>query len=212
MKLQPLRSVEKNSYVALSGGVDSIAVAHHLVTANKLRAALWFNHEDSVAAQEYRVVHEFCRRHRLSLFIGDSSMVDVPHSTSKEKYWSDLRNAWFNKFDAPVITGHNLDDAVEYYLLTALQGEGHYTNYRNKNVCRSYLTTAKDDLLRYAIANSLDWFEDPTNENVDFTYRNRIRHRILPEALKINPGLLNTVKRRVIERTLATETSSHLLD
>jgi tRNA(Ile)-lysidine synthase len=96
--------------------------------------------------------------------------------------------------------------------LTALQGEGHYTNYRNKNVCRSYLTTAKDDLLRYAIANSLDWFEDPTNENVDFTYRNRIRHRILPEALKINPGLLNTVKRRVIERTLATETSSHLLD
>lgn len=201
MKLQPLRTVQKDSYVALSGGVDSIAVAHHLRRANKVKAALWFNHDDEASSSEYRVVHKFCRDNLLSLYIGDTSMVNVPHSTSKEKYWSDCRNAWFNQFDGDVVTGHNLDDAVEYYLMTAIQGEGHYTNYKNKNVVRSYLTTPKQSLVEYAIEHQLSWFEDPTNSDVDFTYRNRIRHDILPQALKINPGLYNTVKRRIIERT-----------
>ena len=201
MKLQPLRSVEKNSYVALSGGVDSIAIAHHLLRAGKLKAALWFNHGDDASSHEYGVVHNFCRPNNLNLFIGDESMVDVRYSTSREKHWSDLRNTWFNQFDGQVITGHNLDDAVEYYLMTSFQGEGHYTNYRNKNVCRSYLTTPKSDLVEYAKEHNLQWFEDPTNGDVEFTYRNRIRHMILPEVLKVNPGLFNTVKRRIIDRT-----------
>lgn len=201
MKLQPLRAVSKNSYIALSGGVDSIAVAHHLVVSNKLKAAVWFNHEDAAASSEYEMVHKFCRQYRLSLFIGDKSMVNVQYSSSKEKYWSDLRNTWFNSFDGPVITGHNLDDAVEYYLLTSFQGEGHYTNYKNKNVFRPYLTTTKKQLVEYALENSLDWFEDPSNQNIEFTYRNRIRHVILPEALKINPGLYSTVKKKIVERT-----------
>ena len=97
MKLQPLRSVEKNSYMALSGGVDSIAIAYHLHKAGKLKAALWFNHDDSASPHEYRIVHEFCRNNNLNLFIGDKTMVNVTPSTSKEKYWSDLRNAWFNR-------------------------------------------------------------------------------------------------------------------
>ena len=201
MKLQPLRTVHKNSYVALSGGVDSIAVAHHLVQSKKLKAALWFNHGDRASEQEYGVVHRFCRSNRLNLFIGDQSMVDVPHSTSKEKYWSDLRNSWFNQFDGHVITGHNLDDAVEYYLLTSFQGEGHYTNYKNKNVCRPYLTTPKSDLVEYAKEHRLEWWEDPSNKDTDFTYRNRIRHVILPEVLKVNSGIYNMTKRRIIERT-----------
>lgn len=201
MKLQPLRSVPQHVYVALSGGVDSIAVAYHLLQSNKLKAALWFDHKDSVSTNEYAVVSEFCKKNKLALHIGDATMVDVKSSTSKEKYWSDLRNTWFNQFDAPVITGHNLDDVVEYYLMTAFQGEGHYTNYQNKNVYRSYLTTPKRDLAEYAVEHNLQWFEDPTNGDVEFTARNRIRHSVLPEVLKVNPGLYNTVKRRVIERT-----------
>ena len=201
MKLQPLRSVPQHVYVALSGGVDSIAVAYHLLRTKKLKAALWFNHNDAVAPREYAVVREFCDKNSLELHVGDASLVDVNFSTSKEKYWSDLRNTWFNQFDAPVITGHNLDDVVEYYLMTAFQGEGHYTHYRNKNVYRSYLTTPKTHLVEYAIEHNLQWFEDPTNGDVDFTPRNRIRHCILPEVLKVNPGLYNTIKRRVIERT-----------
>lgn len=201
MKLQALRSVPKNSYIALSGGVDSIAVAHHLLMANKLKAALWFNHEDEASRFEYETVHAFCRQYRLSLYIGDKSMVNVEYSSSKEKYWSELRNSWFNTFDGEVVTGHNLDDAVEYYLMTSFQGEGHYTNYKNKNVCRSYLTTTKNDLVEYAKEHSLNWFEDPTNEDVEFTYRNRIRHVVIPEVLKINPGLYTTVKKQIIKRT-----------
>jgi tRNA(Ile)-lysidine synthase len=201
MKLQPLRSVQKNSYVALSGGVDSIAIAHHLHTGGKLKAALWFNHEDSVSDSEYQLVHKFCRDRHLNLFIGDKTMTNVEPSTSREKHWSDLRNSWFNSFDGDVITGHNLDDAVEYYLMTAFQGEGHYTNYRNGNVCRPYLTTPKSDLVEYAEQHRLEWFEDPTNGNPDFTYRNRIRHEIVPLVLKVNSGLYSTVKRRIINRT-----------
>jgi tRNA(Ile)-lysidine synthase len=201
MKLQPIRTVEKGSYVALSGGVDSIAVAHHLHQAGKLRAALWFNHGDSASGHEYSIVHQFCRSNRLSLFIGDPTVVSVKPSTSRERHWSDLRNAWFKTFNGAVVTGHNLDDVVEYYLMTSFQGEGHYTNYRNGNVVRPYLTTAKSDLLEYAIEHNLEWWEDPTNKDVEFTYRNRIRHVILPEVLKINPGIYSTVRRRVIERT-----------
>lgn len=201
MKLQPLRTVEANSYIALSGGVDSISIAHYLHKQKKLKAALWFNHNDKASATEYKTVFKFCHDHSLNLFIGDESMVSVKHSTSKEKHWSDLRNTWFNTFDNNVITGHNLDDVVEYYLMTSFQGEGHYTNYKNKNVIRPFLTTKKSDLVEYALEHNLEWFEDPSNNDVDFTYRNRIRHVILPEVLKINEGLYSTVKKRVIERT-----------
>jgi tRNA(Ile)-lysidine synthase TilS/MesJ len=72
--------------------------------------------------------------------------------------------------------------------------------YSHANVIRPWLATRKSQLIEYAQTHQIAWLEDPSNQDVEFAARNRIRHDILPAALKINPGLHNMVRKRIIEK------------
>ena len=72
---------------------------------------------------------------------------------------------------------------------------------KNENVLKPFLGTTKHELVKYAIKNSVPWITDPSNSNPEAASRNRIRNVILPELLKVNPGLFKVVKKRIIEKT-----------
>jgi tRNA(Ile)-lysidine synthase TilS/MesJ len=44
------------------------------------------------------------------------------------------------------------------------------------------------------------YITDPTNSDTTFNKRNRVRAQLLPAVLEVNPGFLNTIKRRIIQR------------
>lgn len=202
MKLQTYKNLPPKVYVAFSGGVDSVAVAL-LAKALKRKVTLaFFSHGNAYSEIEYDFVKEFSAKHELPLVTAT-----IPRTVTKckEKVWREYRHTWFNSLDGEVLTGHHLDDATEWYIITALRGQGQFMEYRNKNVVKPMLLHRKQSLQEYVVKQGVYWIEDPSNQDVDFTLRNRVRHELLPTALLINPGLFRTVRKRILDKRLNTE-------
>jgi tRNA(Ile)-lysidine synthase len=204
--MQVLRTLPADSAVAVSGGVDSLVTLHWISQRRSVRA-VHYVHDSDYAAQEHDFVHKFCKEIGVELTV-QTQLPNGRQGQSQEQYWRQGRYNFFKQLPFPVCTGHTLDDAVEWYLFTSFNGQGHYMDYQHANVIRPFLTTKKIDLLAYADKYALKWLEDPSNQQVDFAVRNRIRHDILPQVLQVNPGLYNMVKRRIVERTNHTERST----
>lgn len=196
--MQVIRTLPDRVAVAVSGGVDSLVMLHWLRQRRDV-FAVHYVHDSDYAEQERAFVKAFCSSHGIEL-VCETQDPASRRGLSQEEYWRKSRYEFFKKFDVPVCTGHTLDDAVEWYLFTAFNGEGRYMEYSHANVVRPFIATRKVDLVDYAVLNSLDWLDDPSNQDANFAARNRIRHCILPEALKVNPGLYNMVRRRVVEK------------
>jgi len=191
------KSVPKKLYVACSGGVDSVAAAAILSEWRDVTLA-HFSHWDHASEQELETVSALAHKLNLPLVAG------YQESQSKgnaEANWRAARYTWFHSLDAPVATGHTLTDAVEWYLMTCLRGRGEFMPVQNKNVFRPFLFTNKTELVEYAQAKGLEWWDDPTNNDPDFALRNRIRSQLLPQATSCEPGLVNMVRRRIVEKT-----------
>lgn len=194
LKLAVVRTLPQRIYIAFSGGVDSVVMAHRAQAQGRQVTLAFFNHGNELAAGEQAFVEKFAKEQGLDLVVG---YCNRPISGSKEQFWRDCRYEFFHNLPDAVATGHNLDDAVEWYMLTCLRGQGHYMEYKNGNVIRPLLLTPKSEILEYAQAHDLKWFEDPSNQDWEFTYRNKIRHAILPTCFEINPGLRTVVANNI---------------
>jgi tRNA(Ile)-lysidine synthase len=190
-------SVPETLYVACSGGVDSIATAA-ILSEWRTVTLLHFSHTDHAHKYELDTVVELSNT--LGVRLITSSQTGEQDHGNKEERWRDARYSWFHSFDTAVATGHTLDDAVEWYLMTCLRGRGEYMPHRNRNVFRPFLLTDKCKLEEYCRYRGLSWWEDLGNHDVDFSLRSRVRNRLVPEALACEPGLKNMVKRRLVEK------------
>lgn len=195
--IQSIKTLPDRLCVAISGGVDSLVMAHYAKSMGRDVTLLYFDHGDAVSRYELESVHKFAQKNDLLVLV---EVNKEKSSGSIENFWRKCRYEWFHSFHEPVATGHNLDDAVEWYLMTCLRGQGQFMEYSNQNVIRPLILSKKSDIIEYANVNCIEWFEDPTNADVEWTIRNRIRHNILPECLLINPGLYKTVKQRIFEK------------
>ncbi len=116
---------------------------------------------------------------------------------SWEEYWRNERNKFFKSRDSVIITGHNLDDAVETWVMSSLHGAPKLPFYNNGFVRRPFMTTTKDDLKAWCIKNKVEWIEDETNQDIKFK-RNLTRKELIPVAIKLNPGLYGVIKKKLI--------------
>jgi tRNA(Ile)-lysidine synthase TilS/MesJ len=73
-------------------------------------------------------------------------------------------------------------------------------DYSHGNVVRPFLLERKETLLKILTDKQLAWYEDPSNTDVEFCKRNKVRHDLLPVALSVNPGLFTMIKRMAIEK------------
>lgn len=202
MKLLTYETLPAKVAVAFSGGVDSVAMALKAKDLKRDVTLAFFHHGNDYADVELEFCRDFAIKNDFKFKVG---MLKEEYRTgSREKFWREQRHAWFNeKFDCDVLTGHHLNDAVEWYLLTCFRGQGQFMEYRNKNVVKPFLLHRKEDLVKFVVSHGQYWIEDPTNTNPEFTLRNRIRAEIMPHALVVNPGLVTTVKRRIMAKRAA---------
>lgn len=183
--------------VAFSGGVDSVAVVDFLLNGRKEVDLAFFHHGTETSTSALNFVTEFATERGLDLRIGRLSR-DRLKEESLEEFWRNERHWFFSTFNSPVITGHHLDDAIETWIFTSLHGESRLIPHSSGNVVHPFLITPKKEFISWCKRKKLSWIEDESNCDVRFM-RNLIRHRIVPEALKVNPGLHKVIKKKYLE-------------
>ena len=196
--LKLLFPLPKTLTVALSGGVDSVAVADFLSRKHDVSCA-FFHHGTENSERAFRFVTEFCSDRALPLFVGYLT-ADKPKDTSQEEHWRNERYKFLESLNATVVTAHNLDDCVETYLYGSLHGQPKVIPHTRNNIVRPFLTTAKYEFVSWCERKGISWCEDTSNQDVKYM-RNYIRHEIVPRAFQVNPGL-DTVVRKIVESKL----------
>ena len=180
--------------VAFSGGVDSVAVADFLIRGRREVTLAFFHHGTKASDEAESFVKKFADDRSLPVIVG-RLRDQRPSGLSQEEHWRNERYGFLEKTGDVVVTAHHLDDAVETWLFTAIHGESRLIPYRRGKVIRPFLATPKSELIAWCARRGLDWVED--SSNLDTTYmRNLIRHKIVPEALQVNPGLRTVIRKK----------------
>lgn len=192
-----LGKLPQNPIIALSGGVDSMAVADFVSRSRNIEAA-FFHHGTDTSDNALEFLSEYCRLRQWILHVGHITK-DKPSDLSPEEHWRNERYAWLDSLDRITLTGHNLDDCVETYIWSSMHGTAKLIPYKRNNIIRPFLTTKKEDLVAWAYQNSVAWIEDDTNADTKYM-RNYIRHEIVPRALVVNPGLYKVVSKKINSR------------
>lgn len=191
-----LFQLPKEITVALSGGVDSVAVADFLSRKHNVSCA-FFHHGTENSEKAYNFVVEFCSNRKLPLFVGFINK-EKPKKESMEEHWRNQRYGFFDSLDSTIVTAHNLDDCVETYLHGCLNGQPKVIPAKRNNVVRPFLTTPKTEFVSWCMRKDIQWCEDSSNRDTKYT-RNYIRHELMPHALAVNPGLFTVVK-KIVEK------------
>lgn len=193
-----LKNIPNKVTVACSGGIDSMAIVNFLLEGRRDVQLAYFNHDTIHSKQAQVFVEDYAKEKGLKLHIGN--VQGLRGKRSIEEFWRDERYQFFNTLDSEfIITCHHLDDVVETWIMSSMHGKSKLIPYdRGPNIYRPFLMTEKSSIRRYASSRALRWIEDPTNSHQNYM-RNYIRHNIVPHALKVNPGIRKTIRKKLIE-------------
>ena len=184
-------------WLACSGGVDSMAALDFLGRNHQINV-LHFNHNTAHGEVAQAFVERQCAERGLPLTCGEAKGT-VPPGPSREAWWREQRYEFFDKFfTVPVITCHHLDDCVESWVMSSLQGQGKWIPYRRRHVIRPFRLNRKRELELWCNLNNVPWIDDNSNEDIHYT-RNYVRHKMMPHVLKVNAGIHKTIRKKVME-------------
>ena len=181
--------------LACSGGSDSMVALDFLLRGRKEIRVAHFNHGTDHSQEAEDFLKSFCRYRELELIIGNINR-EKSSGESPEEYWRNQRLNWLHDLNVPVVTAHHLDDAVEWWIFSSLNGMGKLIPLRNRNIMRPFLLAPKTEIVDWASRKEVSFLNDPSNKELDYA-RNRIRHNIMPEVLKINPGIHTLVRKKL---------------
>jgi tRNA(Ile)-lysidine synthase len=193
--------------VALSGGSDSVALAHLLLAldaAGELRVAglAHFNHELRTTAQRDE---EFCAQLADSwgrpILTGRADVGSLARRLRRsiEDAARRARHDFLERARAElgadvVALGHTRDDQAETFLLRLLRGAGARglasMHPRRGALVRPLLDSRRADLRSYLDALGADYVHDESNDDLDVP-RNRVRAELLPFLeRRFNPSIV----------------------
>jgi tRNA(Ile)-lysidine synthase len=187
--------------IACSGGIDSMVFTHFLLQGRKKVNLAYFNHDTQHSHKAQKFVENYANDNNLNLFIG--RVKGTKGKRSLEEFWRDERYDFLQRIGSDyTITCHHLDDCVETWLMSAFHGQTKLIPFqRNKNIFRPFLMTSKKVIKEYAERKGIEWCEDPSNQKTNFM-RNHVRHKVMPQVLVVNPGIRNTIRKKLIETYL----------
>ena len=182
--------------IAFSGGIDSVVISDFLLNGKRDVQLAFFHHRTVNSDRAEEFVRKFADERRVPLRIGRINS-EKSRGLSLEEFWRNERYSFLDSLGGPVITGHHLGDAIETWIFTSLHGESKLIPYSRGNVIRPFLVTPKEEIRSWASRRNLSWIEDESNGDPRYM-RNRIRMHIVPEALKVNPGLGTVIRKKYL--------------
>lgn len=184
--------IPKKVVLACSGGRDSMSTLEFLIKGKRDVTIAYYDHGTIHGSEALEFLKRFCEQKKLKL-IYDTCNQAVPLKMSKEEFWRNKRYEFFKSLEGPIVMGHHLDDAVEWWIFSSLRGNSQLipVERNNPHIIRPFLITEKNKI--HKKLNKFPHIEDPSNENTCFA-RNYIRHKLGPLCLNVNPGIKTTIR------------------
>ena len=194
--------------IGLSGGADSICLAHILCKNKeqlgiKAIKGIHIHHgiRGDEADRDLEFSRSFCEKTGIDFV---SFYADVPREAEKtgesiEACARRIRYSFFEQSGCDKIaTAHNLNDNIETVIFnlsrgTSLSGLCGIPYVRDIYI-RPLLDCSREEIECYIKENGLDYVTDSTNLCDDYT-RNKIRHNIIPLLFQLNPSFDNAFSR-----------------
>jgi len=177
--------------VAVSGGADSVALLHILQRLSaKLQIQLMVLHVNhGLRGAESDADEEFVRALAESLGIEISVERAEPGGGNLEQAAREARREFFQRSMerhslSRVALGHTRSDQAETVLFRFLRGSGlsglaGMRMVTQDGLVRPLLTTSREEVRNWAVAEGIAWREDSSNADAEFV-RNRLRLQTMP--------------------------------
>jgi tRNA(Ile)-lysidine synthase len=205
VKKHALINDHESVLLAVSGGIDSVVLAHLFKKEGINFGIAHCNFQLRGADSESDAV-----------FVEQLSQdLDVPfhlikfetkahaaaNGISTQMAARELRYKWFRElleaFDYnKIASAHHKNDNVETLVHNLARGTS-IAGLRgmlptNKDVIRPLLGVSRNQIEAYAKVHKIEWREDVSNKSIDYK-RNYIRHEVLPKLEKLNPNYLEVM-------------------
>jgi tRNA(Ile)-lysidine synthase len=190
--------------VAVSGGMDSVLMAHLFKSAGYHFGIAHCNF--MLRGDEANADQEFTRQLAAQLGVSfhttgfDTKTYAGDNKVSIQMAARDLRYQWFDQlcqtagYEA-IALAHHQNDTIETILLNLTRGTGiaglHGILPKNGNLVRPLLFLTRDEILEIVTAEGLAFVEDSSNASTKYA-RNKIRHQVVPLLKELNPSLEGT--------------------
>jgi len=198
---------EKKLFLAVSGGLDSMVLLHLLQQLPYEIAVLHCNFQlrglESFGDQNF--IQDYCDQNKIPVFVTqfDTEAFAKDYKLSTQVAARELRYSWFyelleeKNFDY-IATAHHADDNLETFIINLTRGTGldGLTGIPEENdkIIRPLLPFSREEILKYAEENKIEWREDSSNASNKYL-RNKIRHDLVPILKEINPNFLNAFQK-----------------
>ena len=195
--------------VGVSGGPDSMALLHLLITLSKEKKiniiCAHINHNVRIESEQEKIfVEKYCNDNNV---IFEYMKIDKFNKDNfNENEARIIRYNFFKelikKYKAKLLlTAHHGDDLIETILMRLVRGStikgyagfekcSHMDNYK---IVKPLIYYTKDEILKYLNLNNISYVIDKSNLNNEYT-RNRYRHNVLPflkkEDINVNKRFL----------------------
>ncbi len=200
---------EGSALLGFSGGADSAALLTLLLPlrdAGKLRLeAVHVNHglRGAEADGDEEAAGRFCRErdvpfHAYRLSLGERR----DENAAREGRYACFRACAEETGIRQLLLAHQLEDQAETFLMRLLRGAGPEglgcmrprEEREGYTLLRPLLAISGRELREALQASGIPWREDGSNAG-ELYFRNRIRHRLLPEMEKLAPGAAERIAR-----------------
>ncbi len=192
--------------LAVSGGIDSVVMAHLFAEAGFSFGIAHCNFllRGKESDNDEKFVESLATKLKVPFFVAqiETKILAAKNKFSIQEAARIYRYGFFentlSEYDYNfVAVAHNANDSTETVLLNLVRGSGiaayHGIKIENNNIIRPLLFATRKEIEQYAKEKKIKWREDSSNNSDDYT-RNKIRHHVIPALIKINPSLNETLK------------------
>lgn len=190
---------QKNIFVAISAGKDSMTLSHLLNQLQVKHTLLHCNFKlrgtESNEDEAFVLAYAQHLKLKIETKIFDTRKFAEINKLSIQEAARNLRYKWFNEYlkddNSLLLTAHHLDDSIETFFINLLRGTGFNgiagVPKLNNKIYRPLLSFSLDDILRYIDDNNIEYREDSSNQETKYL-RNQIRHNLMPLLLNLEPN------------------------
>lgn len=196
--------------LAVSGGIDSVVLAHLMHSAGYPFAIAHcnFHLRPSDCDRDEAFVRQLASHYAVPIHVAqfDTAAYASAHHQSIEQAARQLRYDYFEQLRqqhsyAAILTAHHRDDSTETFFLNLLRGTGlaglHGILPIQGHIIRPLLPFGRSDIEAYAVQHNLSHVEDSTNASLDYL-RNQVRHLLIPLLRELQPAADHTLQQTIL--------------